>query len=705
MDDSDSSNPNDPNETGTPGDPDGDDPTGTQFPGINIVKGSSLDLGTDGEATVGDIITYTYVVTNDGQVTLDDVSVSEVQLNFSGTGLLPSPVYVANSSTMNSAEGTLQVGESARYTAMYAITAADIASGQIDNQAVASGMTPDDMVVMDDSDSSNPNDPNETGTPGDPDGDDPTGTLFPGISIIKGSSLELGTDGEATVGDIITYTYVVTNDGQVTLDDVRVSEVLLNFSGTGPLPSPVYVANSSTMGSAEGILQVDESASYTAMYAITAADIASGQIDNQAVASGMTPDDMEVMDDSDSSNPNDPNETGTPGDPDGDDPTGTPILSCTAPGSQTVDACPNPQDLESDFETWIDGFAVIGGCNSTATYNITIDNEPIFSVDNLDNVSSPNVCGGSILIEIVGANECGQMTSCSSIFRIPASQELEAICPSTTMIADELLTQEEIDTRFAAWISEFGSTGDTCGVYAETTLSDLEAPSFAGGMVDVEFIVADNCSMDMCESQFIVSPIGALPLNMGLEGPEQVCAGNAGFMYNINADIFSGFEITWEYTGENVEIVESAGIEAELQFSSNATEGYIIASIGDEPNTISDSILVSFAEPLTCQTFCTGILHVSSFMISDAVATDQVPFDYFAELRLTSDALILQGSEFSFNAGSNIELQPGFEVQQGAVFEANIESCDGIGLQDEDRFEKARIMTRALEILSEIRKS
>ena len=92
-------------------------------------------------------------------------------------------------------------------------------------------------------------------------------------------------------------------------------------------------------------------------------------------------------------------------------------------------------------------------------------------------------------------------------------------------------------------------------------------------------------------------------------------------------------------------------------------------------------------------------------MISDAVATDQVPFDYFAELRLTSDALILQGSEFSFNAGSNIELQPGFEVQQGAVFEANIESCDGIGLQDEDRFEKARIMTRALEILSEIRKS
>ena len=156
---------------------------------INIVKGSSLDLGTDGEATVGDIITYTYVVTNDGQVTLDDVSVSEVQLNFSGTGLLPSPVYVANSSTMNSAEGTLQVGESARYTAMYAITAADIASGQIDNQAVASGMTPDDMVVMDDSDSSNPNDPNETGTPGDPDGDDPTGTLFPGISIIKGLSL------------------------------------------------------------------------------------------------------------------------------------------------------------------------------------------------------------------------------------------------------------------------------------------------------------------------------------------------------------------------------------------------------------------------------------------------------------------------------------------------------------------------------------
>ncbi|MEZ4985253.1 MAG: hypothetical protein R2795_09490 [Saprospiraceae bacterium] len=138
---------------------------------------------------------------------------------------------------------------------------------------------------MDDSDSSNPADPNETGTPSDPVGDDPTGTLIqemPAIAIIKGSSLNLGADGIATVGDVVTYTYIVTNTGNVTLDNVTVTETATSFTGTGTLPSPTYTTGSSSQRQrGRYVVAGTASASYTATYAITQDDIDAGQIDNQ----------------------------------------------------------------------------------------------------------------------------------------------------------------------------------------------------------------------------------------------------------------------------------------------------------------------------------------------------------------------------------------------------------------------------------------
>ncbi|MBK9460313.1 MAG: hypothetical protein IPN94_12985 [Sphingobacteriales bacterium] len=65
------------------------DITGVNFgiglPAISLVKGSSLALGADGVASAGDVITYTYVVTNTGNVTLTSVAVTE-QASFTGSG-------------------------------------------------------------------------------------------------------------------------------------------------------------------------------------------------------------------------------------------------------------------------------------------------------------------------------------------------------------------------------------------------------------------------------------------------------------------------------------------------------------------------------------------------------------------------------------------------------------------------------------------
>ena len=141
---------------------------------LSVVKSSSFDPGVDGHATVGDVVTYTYLLENTGTTVLTAVSVSETASNFTGTGVLPVVIWQSNSG--GSPEGTLIPGERAFYTATYAITQDDIDAGGIDNQALGTGTPPGGPAVSDLSDSGNTGDPNETGQPGSFMENDATGT-------------------------------------------------------------------------------------------------------------------------------------------------------------------------------------------------------------------------------------------------------------------------------------------------------------------------------------------------------------------------------------------------------------------------------------------------------------------------------------------------------------------------------------------------
>ena len=346
-----------------------DDPTETtisQDPMLTIEKTSSLDLGADGIATVGDIITYTYTVTNTGNVTLFDVNVTEDAADFSGTGVLPTPTYVSGGSDEDG-EADLEdmiVGSGTIvYTATYALTQADIDAGIVTNQAFASGTGPLGDGVTDDSD--DPTDPTSN--------DDPTDTVIPQLPILsidKTSSLDLGADGVATVGDIITYTYTVINTGNVTIFDVSVTEDAADFSGTGVLPTPTYVSGGSDEdGEAdlEDMIVGSGTIVYTATYALTQADIDAGIVTNQAVATGNDPLDGSVSDDSD--DPTDPTSN--------DDPTDTAV-----PQSPSMDI-----EKTSSLDTGADGVADVGDI-ITYTYTITnTGNVTLFDVSVIEDAA------------------------------------------------------------------------------------------------------------------------------------------------------------------------------------------------------------------------------------------------------------------------------------------------------------------------------
>ena len=149
----------------TNADPDNDptnDPTVvplTPTPKVKLVKTASLA----GTGTVGSVITYTFTVTNVGNVTLSSLNVSDAKLGLTALAVSPS-------SLAPNAIGTA--------TATYTITQADINAGEVKNTALATGTPPSGPNVTDVSDSGD----ELVDTNADPDNDptnDPTVVPFP----------------------------------------------------------------------------------------------------------------------------------------------------------------------------------------------------------------------------------------------------------------------------------------------------------------------------------------------------------------------------------------------------------------------------------------------------------------------------------------------------------------------------------------------
>lgn len=248
---------------------------------------------------IGEIVTYTYTVTNTGNISIQNVTVSET--TFSGTGILPIPgaeVISSNTSGLsvdaapNASIDNLGVGDLATFTADYAITQADLNSGLINNQATATGDNVTGTPVSDLSD-----DPNNPTTPDQ----DPTTLSFgqnASLEVVKSASAALSSP--PAVGDLVTFDFEVTNTGNVTVFNIAVTET--DFSGADPLAAPVFVNGGSDEDSGLGSqdLLPGETMTFRATYQIAAPDIAAGVLENSAEATGTDPNNDPVSDVSDS---------------------------------------------------------------------------------------------------------------------------------------------------------------------------------------------------------------------------------------------------------------------------------------------------------------------------------------------------------------------------------------------------------------------
>jgi len=187
-------------------------------------------------AVVGDVLSYEYIVTNTGNVTLT----SDITINDDRIASVSCPALPA---------GGLVPSASITCTATDTVTQADLDAGEVTNIASATdgSVTSDEMSAT------------------------VTGTQTSGLEIDK---LALTTEFNA-VGDVLSYEYTVTNTGNVTITDpITVSDDRIASVTCPALPA--------------GGLLPSASLTCTATDTVTQADLDAGEVTNIASASDGT---------------------------------------------------------------------------------------------------------------------------------------------------------------------------------------------------------------------------------------------------------------------------------------------------------------------------------------------------------------------------------------------------------------------------------
>ena len=213
-------------------------------PQIALIKTASIG----GTGVAGDTITYTFAVTNTGNVDLTNVIVTDP---LTGLVLSGSPLVALVAGTTNNT-----------IIGSYTIKQSDMNTGSITNSATVTATPPSGPVVTDTSDDDNATE------------DDPTVTTL--IQTASYTVAKATADTPLNQGDTLTYTFDVNNTGNVNLTAITVTDVKCAAtptlsSGTLPL-APGAVAQYSCTS-----------------VAVTQAEVDVGKVDNTASVTVVPP--------------------------------------------------------------------------------------------------------------------------------------------------------------------------------------------------------------------------------------------------------------------------------------------------------------------------------------------------------------------------------------------------------------------------------
>ncbi|MBQ1820197.1 MAG: hypothetical protein II117_01205, partial [Clostridia bacterium] len=213
---------------------------------ITIEKITTSTPANGSTYALGETISYKITVKNDGNLTITDIEVKDELTGETWT------------------IASLAPGAEEVFTTSYTVTEADVLAGKVVNVATATGTSPD------------PDKPDVPVVPGeDP---EPIEEVNAHLTLAK-ETTSTPADEKYVLDEVITYKVTATNDGNVTLTNVVVTDELTGDEWT--------IAS----------LEPGASETFTASYTVTVDDVVAGSVKNVVTATGTDPngDDAETV--------------------------------------------------------------------------------------------------------------------------------------------------------------------------------------------------------------------------------------------------------------------------------------------------------------------------------------------------------------------------------------------------------------------------
>nr|WP_051315853.1 gliding motility-associated C-terminal domain-containing protein [Algoriphagus vanfongensis] len=456
-----------------------------QNPAIELLKdGEFNDENQDGFGNVGETISYTFTVSNTGNVTLSNIMVTD-------------PMVTVNGGPISLAPGA---SDNTTFTATYVLTQDDIDAGYVVNTALAQGTSPKDEVVEDESSDPTPVEEPSTECETCTETEIPQN---PAIELLKdGEFNDENQDGFGNVGETISYTFTVINTGNVTLSNIMVTDPMVTVSG-GPISLAPGASDNTT---------------FTATYVLSQDDIDAGYVVNTALAQGTSPKDEVVEDES-----SDPTPVEEPN---------TECETCTETEIPQNPAIELLKDGEFNDENQ-DGFGNVG---ETISYTFTVTNTGNVTLSNI-NVTDPmvTVSGGPISLS-PGASDNTTFTATYILTQddIDAGYVVNTALAQGTSPKDEVVEDESSDPTP---VEEPNTECETC---TETEIpqnpainvvkTDNGAVVDAAGDVITYTLTVSNTGNVTLSNVMINDPLTGLDVNVGTLTPGQSIAQNTDYV-------------------------------------------------------------------------------------------------------------------------------------------------------------------------------
>ncbi len=216
-------------------------------PSLRVLKTARppVDVNGSGLVDAGDTVVYSFVVTNDGNVPITALVVNDPLL---GDVICDQVSLAVGGSTSCAAD------------AAYVITQEDEIVGSVDNVATVAGTDPNGADVL------SPESTTSTAV----------GIPTPALALEKTAEtpVDANNSGLVDAGDTIAYSFVATNVGNVTLDQLQIDD---------PLVGAVTCEESVLLAGGTTVCRADE------VYVVTEVDEASGLVQNVATATAVEP--------------------------------------------------------------------------------------------------------------------------------------------------------------------------------------------------------------------------------------------------------------------------------------------------------------------------------------------------------------------------------------------------------------------------------